>query len=118
MKRILVCGGRDYTNHAMVDRVLRAVLKKHPQITIIHGDARGADRIAKAWAIRMRLPYESCPADWDTHKKAAGPIRNQQMLDTGIDAVVAFPGGNGTADMCSRAEAAGVPVWRIKKGPT
>lgn len=118
MKRILVCGGRDYTNHAMVDRVLRAVRNKHPEIIVVHGDARGADSIAKAWAIRMRVPQEAYPADWEGNGKGAGPIRNQQMLDTGIDAVVAFPGGRGTADMVSRARAAGVPVWEIKKGPT
>lgn len=114
MKRVLVCGGRDYTNHAMVDRVLRKVIEKHPETTIIHGAAKGADSIAGAWAKRMRVTCEEYPADWDTYGKRAGPIRNQQMLDTGIDGVVAFPGGRGTAHMVSIAKAAGVPVLEIK----
>lgn len=45
------------------------------------------------------------------HGRAAGPIRNQQMLDEGKPhLVVAFPGGTGTADMVRRAQAAGVLV--------
>lgn len=45
---------------------------------------------------------------------AAGPIRNQHMLDIGKpDVVLAFPGGRGTEDMIRRAEKAGVPVKRI-----
>ena len=55
------------------------------------------------------------PADWIRHGRAAGPIRNEQMLREGCpDLVVAFhddPGlGRGTADMVRRALAAGVPV--------
>jgi len=54
-------------------------------------------------------------ANWRTHGKAAGPIRNQQMLDEGRPhLVVAFPGGTGTADMVRRAKAAGVPVMEVE----
>ena len=42
----------------------------------------------------------------------AGPIRNRQMLETKPDGVVAFPGNNGTDDMCRAAQEAGVPVYR------
>jgi UDP-N-acetylmuramoylalanine-D-glutamate ligase len=53
------------------------------------------------------------PAKWDLHGKSAGPIRNQQMLDTGVDLVIAFPGGKGTAHMVSIAKKAGVKVVEI-----
>ena len=51
------------------------------------------------------------PADWTKHGKAAGPIRNQKMLDECPDLVVAFPGGKGTADMVRRAMKAGIDCW-------
>ena len=54
-----------------------------------------------------------CHADWETHGRAAGPIRNEKMLTWKPDLVVAFPGGVGTADLVRRAEAAGVPVQRF-----
>lgn len=81
--------------------------------TIIEGEARGADTLAKQWAEERYLPVEKYPANWDTHGKAAGPIRNKQMLTEGKpDLVIAFlaPNSRGTANMISQAEKAGVPV--------
>lgn len=80
---------------------------------IIHGDAQGADRLSQLWAERLRVPVEVYPANWKEHGKAAGPIRNTQMLDEARpDLVVAFPGGIGTSDMLGKAiNADGVEVF-------
>ena len=111
-KRILVCGGRAYKDSVRVDTVLNAVAKKYEVTAIIQGEAAGADTLAAAWGRRRRILAVGFKADWATHGRAAGPIRNQQMLDEGRpDAVVAFPGGSGTANMIRRARAAGLPVW-------
>jgi hypothetical protein len=107
--RILVCGGRDYSNREAVYSFLDAL-----NVTLlIHGAAPGADTLADDWAASRNIPCEAYPANWDKYGKAAGSIRNQQMLDEGRpDVVVAFPGGRGPADMMARATLAGVPVWR------
>jgi hypothetical protein len=112
--RVLVCGGRDYSDRNFMDHYLRLFDRNRGPIKlIISGEARGADTLAKEWAVGCGCPYLGFPADWDKHGKAAGPIRNQQMLDEGKpDVVIAFKGGRGTADMISRAERAGIPVWR------
>jgi hypothetical protein len=105
--KVLVCGGRDFSDRAFAIRVLDEI---DPAV-VIHGGALGADLIAKEWAVSRVRPHWTFPADWYENGKAAGPIRNQQMLDIGKpDLVVAFPGGRGTADMVRRAEKAGVPV--------
>ena len=110
--RVLVCGGRHYSDSRHLGRVLGA-LATRPTL-IIHGDATGADELAQRWARRQRIPDRPFPADWGAHGRAAGPIRNQQMLDEGQPhLVVAFPGGAGTADMVRRAEAAGVTVLKV-----
>jgi hypothetical protein len=99
-----------------MDRVLRLLdVAKGPIKTLIHGDAPGADRLAAAWAKDTGLAefgeLLAFPADWEKHGNAAGPIRNQQMLDEGKpDMVIAFPGGIGTANMVRLARKAGVPV--------
>jgi predicted polyphosphate/ATP-dependent NAD kinase len=81
---------------------------------LIEGDARGADRIAGYWARKNRVINLKFRADWNAHGKAAGAIRNQQMLDEGKPThVLAFPGGRGTADMVRRAVAACVPVVTV-----
>lgn len=111
--RVLVCGGRDYHDVRTLTRVLDSL--DPPPTLIIQGGAFGADACASEWAYKRNVLERQFPADWKTHGRAAGPIRNQQMLDDGKpDLVVAFPGGTGTADMVRRAKAAGLKVIEVK----
>jgi hypothetical protein len=115
--RLLVCGGRDYTDGATAFALLDRIHAMRPITCVIQGDARGADTLARHWACSHSVPHEDYPADWRTHGKAAGHIRNAQMLAEGRpDKVVAFPGGRGTADMVRKARAAGLNVLELKGG--
>lgn len=112
-RKILVCGSRDYTNGAVIARALDDVCADLDDPVIIHGDARGVDRVAGHIARERGWWVWPCPADWNRADHAAGPIRNQRMLDVAQpDLVVAFPatGSRGTADMMRRAKEAGVRV--------
>lgn len=109
--RVLVCGGRDYADRAAVFQVLDGLHRARPFGLVIHGGARGADALAGEWAAERGVPRLVMKADWKTHGKAAGPIRNQAMLERKPDAVVAFPGGAGTRDMVRRADKAGVRIF-------
>lgn len=109
--KVLVCGGRDYGDAFAVGA---AIAPLEPSIVIQGGCPSGADALAKEWALRHKVHVWTFLADWKTHGRKAGPIRNQWMLDDSKpDVVVAFPGGRGTADMVRRAEKAGVRVMRI-----
>lgn len=106
--RVLVCGGREYLNIDFVYQVLDTL---DGVSEIIEGGARGVDTIARHWAKERGVPVRTFRADWQKHKKSAGPIRNGQMLREGKpDLVIAFPGGRGTANMVEQAIRAGVPV--------
>lgn len=111
--RVLVCGGRDYDDYDYFKTVLSALQVKHDGFdVIIHGAAKGADTMADTYAQRHLIPTLRFPADWDAHGRAAGPIRNQEMLRDGKpDLVVVFPGGRGTASMVTLAKAAGVEIF-------
>lgn len=109
---IIVCGGRDYTDRAAVFAALDRAHAKRPLVAVVHGAATGADALADEWAKARGVTRFPCPADWKLDGRAAGPKRNQFMLDCFQPfGVVAFPGGAGTADLVRRARAAGVPVW-------
>lgn len=82
-------------------------------LIIISGGASGVDSIAIDWAIVNWVTFEEYKADWKTYGKSAGMIRNKQMLDSGIDLVIAFPGGKGTTNMVNIAKKAGVSVKEI-----
>ena len=116
--RVLVCGGRDFTDAELMENELNWVTNPvhggKCSFEMINGCARGADTLALDWAERHGITVHKFPADWDKHGKRAGYIRNQQMLDEGKpDLVVAFPGGKGTAMMIQLAKKAGVKVIEI-----
>lgn len=112
--RLLVCGGRDYTAVGDAHRMLDALHGLRPIGMLIHGAARGADSIAANWAKTRGIATVAYPADWDRFGKRAGPVRNRQMLhEARPDAVLAFPGGRGTADMVKQARAQKVPIIEL-----
>jgi len=119
--RIIVCGGRHFNDDVMLSWVLTYVHVRRYIIEVIHGAASGADSLAGQWARQNLATVTPVPADWRTHGRAAGPLRNREMLKLNPDGVVAFPGGRGTADMVAAAKDAGVPVlmaedlWKKRK---
>lgn len=109
--KVLVCGGRDFTNESAVINFLFRLDDERPITSIVHGGAHGADTLGGVTAKLLQVPCYVFPANWKRDGKAAGPIRNQRMLDEAKpDLVVAFPGGKGTSDMVRRAKDAGVEV--------
>ena len=128
--RVIVCGGRTYSampdfvplehvaeERARVDRELRQLAETLDSLGITElaeGGAKGADLSALAWAELRGVPVQQFRAQWAAEGKAAGPRRNTRMLTAfKPDAVVAFPGGRGTADMVAKAKAAGVRVIEV-----
>lgn len=108
VRSILVCGDRDWKDIAFIWEYLDAL---SPDV-VIEGHARGADFIAHSWANRAGVKLECHPAKWKQHGKAAGPIRNREMLKSNPDLVLAFHDSietsKGTADMLTIAADAGI----------
>lgn len=121
--RIIVCGGRNFVDVPMLWRGLDKINAETPggircvidgSSDDVTGPYKGADYWAHQWAAARDKPWERYNADWVAHGRAAGPIRNSEMLRLGKpDMVVAFPGGRGTADMVKQADAAGLPIRRF-----
>ena len=123
MTRVIVTGSRKWRNRAPIIAALLEVVNDYPHpITIVHGgqkgwdykngEAFGCDYLAGEIAREVGLEVEVHLPEWDTYGKAAGPIRNQKMVDAGADLCLAFPMGAspGTRSCMAKAEAAGIPV--------
>jgi hypothetical protein len=112
MKRILVCGDRNWSD---VERI-RTVLNEFPTDSIIiHGGCRGADTIAGNVATALKMGVVVFHAEWNKHGLAAGPLRNTKMLDEGNpDIVIAFhpniSTSKGTKNMITQAKSRGIEV--------
>jgi len=84
---------------------------------LLHGGARGADAAIGRAAQQLGWSSAVMPAQWQLHGRAAGPIRNRELLQQAIAKavahsspgcltsvlVVAFPGGAGTASLMREA---------------
>lgn len=109
--RLLICGDRNWTDQAAITEIVERL---RPEV-VIEGDARGADRMAGIAGALAGCKVEIYPAEWDKYKRAAGSIRNQQMLDYGEPThVIAFHDNlaesKGTRDMINRSLKAKLPV--------
>lgn len=113
--KIIVCGGRAYANKEFLFRYLDGFHKEHKVRILIHGGAGGADTLAGEWAWQRWVTCRVYHADWAKYGKAAGPIRNKEMLGEKPHFVLAFPGGAGTEDMCRQSEQVGVRTIRIEE---
>jgi predicted Rossmann-fold nucleotide-binding protein len=110
-RRVLVCGGGDYQDWLAVAGTLRRARDSSPIGLIIHGCDPGAATLAVRWARVAGVPTSGFDADFRSHGPAAERLRNERMIvESKPDLVIAFPGGEGTADLVSRAKVAGVPV--------
>lgn len=121
--KVLITGDRNWDDVEIVVRVLETL----PSGTIlINGACRGADTIARAVGDALGFTVRSYPADWNTHKRAAGPIRNRQMLssehtlDEPFDMCIAFHGditkSSGTIDMMRLTSNAGIFTTLVSSG--
>lgn len=129
--RPLVCGGRNYglylpykdpqsrawiaaAERRTVTEVLDEIAAENEIEYLISGHAAGADTLAEEWALARGIHVKAWAADWNSHGRAAGPIRNERMLrESNATHGIAFPGGNGTADMVGRLREAGLPVMEV-----
>ena len=113
--RVIVCGGRSFNSKAAAFCYLDSIHKLEPIATIIHGGARGADEIAFQWARDRGVNEVVYHADWAKHGRKAGPIRNNEMANSGADLCIAFSGGRGTEHMINMATSKGIEVRRISE---
>lgn len=109
--RVLVCGDRHWADKDKIREVLSSV----PNLeAVIEGEAKGADTLAREVAEELGVPVLPFPANWVRYGRAAGPIRNRQMLGGKPDLVIAFHNNigesRGTKNMLGLAKDAGIPT--------
>jgi hypothetical protein len=124
LRRVLICGDREWKNYVRLLACVRKAYATERIDVVIEGECRGADKMGRMAAEYVGLTVENggvlpFPAHWNKYPRgAAGPIRNQQMLDEGKPTEVwAFHNdittSTGTADMVRRSLKAGLTTYLI-----
>lgn len=117
---VVVFGSRTYRDYELLCAKLDLYTADLGKIVVVHGVASGADTLAEKWAFARGHNVLRFHADWDAHGKAAGPIRNQEMIDHVLTVpdrfAVAFWDGKsaGTEDTITRCRKHGIPLKVIR----
>lgn len=110
MRKVAFIGGRDFTDSKAVAEAFQSELEKG-DFVLVSGGARGADSIAEGIANSLGRPTLIFPADWDKHGKAAGFIRNAEVVKASDECVAFWDGkSKGTAHAIELFHKAGKPV--------
>jgi len=102
---VIVAGGRDFHNYALLKEKLDKLLSNKQHVVIISGNAKGADALGEKYGKEHNCVVAYYPALWNQHGRMAGFIRNEEMAKV-ADACVCFWDGKstGTKHMIETAE--------------
>lgn len=100
MFKVIVAGGRDFSDYKLLKSTLDKLFSQRTDIEIVSGMARGADSLAPKYAKENHYPLAKFPAKWKTHGNSAGFERNKVMARY-ADACMCFWDGKskGTSHM-------------------
>ena len=114
--KLAIVGSRDFKDYVLFTKTVTNALQEwgigiNELQYIVSGGASGADSLAAKFAIEQKVPLKEFLPDWDTHGKAAGPIRNKEIIANATH-VIAFPSssGKGTQHSISLAKKASLPL--------
>lgn len=117
--RVIVAGSRKWVNNEIVEAYLKPYLDQFEKATIISGMAMGPDRFAYDYALKNDIDVEEFPADWDTHGRSAGYIRNTEMAVAGTHLIAFWDGeSKGTKNMIDIATKKGLDVTVVLRDLT
>ena len=91
--KVAVTGGSDFNDHRLIWARLDRTHAKHPDMVLLHGGTpKGAEMIAARWADTRGITQVVFKPDWKSHDKAAPFKRNDKMLETMPQGLIATPG--------------------------
>ena len=107
--RTIIAGSRPINDYELV---ATAIQESEFAISEVVCDmAHGVGLLGLQWAIIHRIPVKRFPADWNTHGKSAGFIRNAEMANYADALIAVTTGSPGTRNMIKLAREKGLKVF-------
>jgi hypothetical protein len=104
-KAVAIVGSRNFSDLELVRKFVEDL---DDGTIIVTGGARGVDQAAEATALEYGLTVQVIKPDWERHGKAAGPIRNEQIVKVSEEVVAFWDGkSRGTKYTIDKARKAG-----------
>lgn len=114
---VIIAGSRGFPRDTFNDAI--ALLDASRVAAVVSGCAAGPDTWGATWARAHGVPVVEMPADWERHGKAAGPLRNADMIAHALHhggRLLAFWDGEsrGTAHIIRASRQQGLPVVVVR----
>ena len=93
MKKIAIVGSRSFNDFDKLESFILNRINSGFISKVVSGGAKGADTLGEEFAKKYNKSTLIFLADWETHGKAAGMIRNKDIVENS-DVVFAFWDGN------------------------
>lgn len=109
--KLIIAGSRNIDDYDLVNKAVEE--SEYENICcVISGTAKGVDKLGEQWADKHNVCVLRMPADWNTYKKAAGPIRNAEMAKVADAAVIIWDGeSRGTLNMIENMKKLNKPYY-------
>ncbi|MBC8306892.1 MAG: DUF2493 domain-containing protein [Pelagibacterales bacterium] len=105
--KVAIIGSRGFDDYNLVEATMEEFHSTNFQTTtLVSGGAKGADRLGEKWANNHNIPTKIFLAEWDKYGRAAGFIRNKDII-ANADYVIAFWDGESkgtkhSLDLCEK----------------
>ena len=117
MVKLIIAGSRDFNDYELLKSKLDKAKEHFGIFEVVSGRARGADLLGEKYAKENDLPIAEFAADWDTHGKKAGFMRNADMADYADGCIVFWDGeSKGTQHMINLAKQKGIQLAVVNYG--
>ena len=115
--KTIVAGSRTYNDYDLVKKKLNEHRKTNKLTEIVSGGAKGVDTLGEQYAEEYNINLKIYRADWKTHGRAAGPLRNRKMAEYADCLVAVWDGqSKGTKNMIETMHKLKKPVYIIWVG--
>lgn len=110
--KCIIAGSRTITDYALVAKTITASGWADEITEVVCGGAGGVDAKGHRWAEERGIPVRLMLADWSRYRKAAGPIRNEQMAKYADALIYVWDGkSKGTQSMIDLATRYGLRIY-------
>jgi hypothetical protein len=109
--KLAIVGSRSFTDYEALEKEVDSICESVKVTCVVSGGAKGADSLGQRYAESKGIATQIFLPDWEKHGKAAGFIRNRDIISN-CDFCVAFWDGKskGTLSSIELAKRQEIPV--------
>jgi len=91
MKKVAIIGGRDFDQKEFLFEKVLSIVQNHHVSLIISGGAKGADTLAKQFALHHEIPFQEYLPQYHLYPGKIAPLKRNEQIVNACDILVAFP---------------------------